>query len=175
MEAAFNYLGIPQNTQSPADFEKAYAMVQKVRKDVSIFSSSGYINDLAGGSICMSLGWSGDMGIAAARAKAAKNKQDIEVFPPTHGAVIFIDTMAIPADAKNLDNAYKWMNYVLEPKVAAADTNTVTYANPVPASLPYVDAKIKDNDFVFLKPDMVAKLIPPKVYTPEQRRLVTRL
>ena len=56
MEAAFNYLGIPQNTQSPADFEKAYAMVQKVRKDVSIFSSSGYINDLAGGSICMSLG-----------------------------------------------------------------------------------------------------------------------
>ena len=175
MEAAFNYLGIPQNTQSPADFEKAYAMVQKVRKNVSIFSSSGYINDLAGGSICMSLGWSGDMGIAAARAKAAKNKQDIEVFPPTHGAVIFIDTMAIPADAKNLDNAYKWMNYVLEPKVAAADTNTVTYANPVPSSLPYVDAKIKDNDFVFLKPDMVAKLIPPKVYTPEQRRLVTRL
>jgi putrescine transport system substrate-binding protein len=175
MEAAFNYLGIPQNTQNPADFEKAYAMLQKVRKNVSIFSSSGYINDLAGGSICMSLGWSGDMGIAATRAAAAKNKQDIKVFPPTHGAVIFIDTMAIPADVKNLDNAYKWLNYVLEPKVAAADTNTVTYANPVPASLPYVDAKIKDNDFVFLKPDMVDKLIPPKVYSLEQRRLVTRL
>ncbi|MGE0071986.1 MAG: extracellular solute-binding protein [Thiomonas sp.] len=175
MEAAFNYLGIPQSTQSPADFEKAWAMVQKVRKDVSVFSSSGYINDLAGGSICMSLGWSGDMGIAAARAKAAKNGVDIKVFPPTHGAVIFIDTMAIPADAKNIDNAYKWMNYVLEPKVAAADTNTVTYANPVPASLPYVDAKVKDNDFVFLKPDMLAKLIPPKVYTADQRRLVTRL
>lgn len=175
MEAAFNYLGIPQDTQNPADFEKAWAMVQKVRKDVSLFSSSGYINDLAGGSICMSLGWSGDMGIAAARAKAAKNGVNIKVFPPTHGAVIFIDTMAIPADAKNIDNAYKWMNYVLEPKVAAADTNAVTYANPVPASLPYVDPKIKDNDYVFLKPDMMSKLIPPKVYTPEQRRLVTRL
>lgn len=175
MEAAFNYLGIAQDTQNAADFEKAYAMLGKIRKDVSIFSSSGYINDLAGGSICMSLGWSGDMGIAAARAKAAKNKQDIEVFPPTHGAVVFIDTMAIPKDAKNVDNAYKWMNYVLEPKVAAADTNEVTYANPVPSSLPYVDGSIKDNDFVFLKPDMVAKLIPPKVYTPEQRRLVTRL
>ncbi|MGC9163914.1 MAG: extracellular solute-binding protein, partial [Thiomonas sp.] len=175
MEAAFNYLGIPQSTQNPADFERAFAMVQKVRKDVTLFSSSGYINDLAGGSICMSLGWSGDMGIAAARAKAAKNGVNIEVFPPTHGAVIFIDTMAIPADAKNIDNAYKWMNYVLEPKVAAADTNAVTYANPVPASLPYVDPKIRDNDFVFLKPDMMSKLIPPKVYTPEQRRLVTRL
>ena len=123
----------------------------------------------------MSLGWSGDMGIAAARAKAAKNKQDIEVFPPTHGAVIFIDTMAIPKDAKNLDNAYKWMNYVLEPKVAAADTNEVTYANPVPSSLPDVDASIKDNDFVFLSPAMMNKLIPPKVYTKDQRRLGTSL
>ncbi|MCE1161763.1 extracellular solute-binding protein [Thiomonas intermedia] len=175
MEAGFNYLGIPQDTQNPEDFKKAYAMLTKVRKDVKVFSSSGYINDLAGGNICASVGWSGDMGIAAARAKAAKNKQDIKVFPPTHGAVIFIDTMAIPKDAKNLDNAYKWMNYVLEPKVAAADTNTVTYANPVPSSLPYVDASIKDNDFVFLSPAMVNKLIPPKVYTKEQRRLGTSL
>lgn len=175
MEAAFNYLGIPQDTQNPADFEKAYAMVGKIRKDVSIFSSSGYINDLAGGSICASLGWSGDMGIAAKRAKEAKNGQDIEVFPPTHGAVVFIDTMAIPADAKNIDNAYKFINYRLQPQVCAADTNTVSYANPVPSSLPYVNAGVKDNDYVFLSPAMVAKLIPPKVYTNEQRRLVTRL
>ena len=74
MEAGFNYLGIPQDTQNPEDFKKAYAMLTKVRKDVKVFSSSGYINDLAGGNICASVGWSGDMGIAAARAKAAKNK-----------------------------------------------------------------------------------------------------
>ena len=175
LEAAFNYAGIPQDTQNPADFEKAYAVLGKVRKDVSIFSSSGYINDLAGGSICASVGWSGDMGIAAKRAKEAKNGQDIKVFPPTHGAVVFIDTMAIPADAKHIDNAYKFINYRLQPKVCAADTNTVSYANPVPASLPYVDAGVKDNDYVFLSPAMVNKLIPPKVYTNEQRRLVTRL
>lgn len=175
MEASFTYLGIPQDSHNPADFEKAYAMMGKVRQDVKLFSSSGYINDLAGGNICMSIGWSGDMGIAAARAKAAKNGVDIKVFPPTHGAVIFIDTMAIPQDVKHIDAVYKWFNYVLDPKVAAADTNEVTYANPVPASLPFVDASIKDNDFVFLKPDMMKKLRPPKVYSNDERRLATRL
>ncbi|MHB1666403.1 MAG: polyamine ABC transporter substrate-binding protein [Thiomonas sp.] len=175
MEAAFNYLGIPQATNNPADFEKAYAMVQKIRPDVSEFSSSGYINDLAGGNICASLGWSGDMGIASHRAKEAKNGVDIKVFPPTHGAVIFIDTMDIPADAKHVDNAYKFLNYRLQPKVCAADTNTVYYANPVPASLPMVLPRVKDNDYVFLDQAMMNKLIPPKVYTSEERRLVTRL
>jgi putrescine transport system substrate-binding protein len=175
MEAAFNYLHIPQTSNNPADFDKAWAMLQKVRNDVSEFSSSGYINDMAGGSICAALGWSGDMGIAAARAKAAHNGQNIDVFPPTHGAVIFIDTMAIPADAKNVDNAYAFINYRLQPQVSGADTNTVSYANPVPSSLPYVKASVKDNDYVYLKPDMMSKLIPPNVYTNSERRLVTRL
>ncbi|MDE2324284.1 MAG: ABC transporter substrate-binding protein, partial [Betaproteobacteria bacterium] len=109
------------------------------------------------------------------RAKEAKNGVDIKVFPPTHGAVIFIDTMDIPADAKHVDNAYKFLNYRLQPKVCAADTNTVYYANPVPASLPMVLPRVKDNDYVFLDQAMMNKLIPPKVYTSEERRLVTRL
>jgi putrescine transport system substrate-binding protein len=175
MEAAFNYLGIPQSSHKPEDFERAWAMLQKVRGDVNEFSSSGYINDLAGGSLCASLGWSGDMGIAATRATEAKNGQDIKVFPPTHGAVIFIDTMAIPVDAKNIDNAYKFINYRLQPKVCAADTNTVSYANPVPASLPMVKEAVKGNDYVYISQEMMGKLIPPKVYTNEERRIVTRL
>jgi putrescine transport system substrate-binding protein len=175
MESAWVYMGIPETTDNTADFSKGWAMVQKVRGDVSEFSSSGYINDLAGGSICAAMGWSGDMGIAAARAAQAHNGQHIEVFPPTHGAVIFIDTMAIPADAKNVDNAYAFINYRLQPKVCAADTNTVSYANPVPASMPYVNASIKDNDFVYLKPDMMAKLRPSKVYSSTERRLVNRM
>ncbi|SBP86831.1 extracellular solute-binding protein [Thiomonas delicata] len=175
MEAAFNYLGIPQSTNKPEDFQKAWDMLQKIRPDVNEFSSSGYINDMASGSICAALGWSGDMGIASYRAKEAKNGQDIKVFPPTHGAVIFIDTMDIPADAKHIDNAYKFLNYRLQPKVCAADTNTVYYANPVPASLPMVLPRVKDNDYVFLDSAMMSKLIPPKVYTSEERRLVTRL
>lgn len=175
MEAAFNTLHIPQSTHDQADFLRAFAMLRKVRDSVTEFSSSGYINDLASGAVCAAIGWSGDMVIAANRAAEARNGQSIEVFPPTHGAVITIDTMAIPAGAQHVANAYAFINYRLQPAVCAADTNTVFYANPVPASLPMVSPKVKDNGDVFLSAAMMAKLIPPKVYLPEERHAVTRL
>lgn len=175
MEAAFNYLHIPQDSNNPDDFQRAFALLTQVRPDITEFSSSGYINELAGGSICVALGYSGDMGIAAYRAQQVPRGPRIEVFPPSHGAVIFIDTMAIPASARNVDNAYRFINYRLQPKVCAADSNAVYYANPVPASRPYLDARVGGNDFVFLEPDMMSRLIAPKVYTPEERRMVTRL
>lgn len=174
MEAAFNYLNIPVDSHDREDFRRAWEMIDKIRPYVTQLSSSGYINDLAGGNLCLSFGWSGDIGIAANRAKEAKNGVNIKVFPPTHGGVLLVDTVAIPADAKHVDNAYKFLDYRLRPEVIAADTNTVFYANPVPASLPYVDASIKSNDYVFLKPELMRKLRPPKVYSNEERRLVTQ-
>lgn len=174
MEAAFNYLNIPVDSHDREDFRRAWEMIDKIRPYVTQLSSSGYINDLAGGNLCLSFGWSGDIGIAANRAKEAKNGVNIKVFPPTHGGVLLVDTVAIPADAKHVDNAYKFLDYRLRPDVIAADTNTVFYANPVPASLPYVDAAIKNNDYVFLKPELMRKLRPPKVYSNEERRLVTQ-
>ncbi len=175
MEAAFNALHIPQATHDQADFLRAFAMLRKVRDSITEFSSSGYINDLASGAVCAAIGWSGDMAIAANRAAEAHNGQSIEVFPPTHGAVIAIDTMAIPAGALHVANAYAFINYRLQPAVCAADTNTVFYANPVPASLPMVSPAVKAHGDVFLSPAMMAKLIPPKVYLPEERHAVTRL
>lgn len=174
MEAAFNYLNIPVESRDREDFRRAWEMVDKIRPYVTQLSSSGYINDLAGGNLCLSFGWSGDIGIAANRAKEAKNGVNIKVFPPTHGGVLLVDTVAIPADAKHVDNAYKFLDYRLRPEVIAADTNTVFYANPVPASLPYIDDSIKSNDYVFLKPELMRKLRPPKVYSNEERRLVTQ-
>ena len=175
MEAAFNYLHIPQGTEDPDEFARAFALLRKVRPDITEFSSSGYINDLAGGSICAAVGFSGDMGIAAFRASQIPHGPKIRVFPPTHGAVIVIDTMAIPVTARNVDNAYRFIDYRLQPAVCAADSNAVYYANPVPASRAQVLPRVAGNDFVFLDPAMMDRLIPPKVYSAEQRRTTTRL
>ena len=43
-------------------------MLAKVRKDVRLFSST-MIDDIAGGKACVAIGWSGDINIAADRAK----------------------------------------------------------------------------------------------------------
>lgn len=53
MEAMMVYLGIPVASNNTADFQRAWAELQKIRSYVTLFSSSGYINDLAGGSVCV--------------------------------------------------------------------------------------------------------------------------
>jgi putrescine transport system substrate-binding protein len=83
----------------PADYAKAAQVLKSVRPYVTLFSSSGYINDMANGSICLALGWSGDINIARQRAIDGKTGQKIEALIPNTGGLLFFDTMVIPADA----------------------------------------------------------------------------
>ncbi len=174
MEAMFVHLGIPLTTNSSADFQRAWAELQKVRSSVTLFSSSGYINDLASGSLCVSLGWSSDMNIARARAVEAKNGNVIQVLVPRKGAVLFYDTMVIPNDAANVENAYRFINYRLRPEVAAGDTNAVQYPAPVVGAERFVRPEVVNNKTVYLSAEDMARMQSPRLYNNDQRRLVTR-
>ncbi len=173
--AALRYLGKPPYSKNPADYQAAGKMLAAIRPDISLFSSSGYINDLASGSLCLVLGWNGDISIAAARAKEAKNGNDIKVLLPKTGAVLFFDTMAIPVDAKHVDNAYKFISYIYRPEVNAEIVNKVLYANPIPASAKFIKPEVRDNKTVFMSPEDLARMVPPEAVSSDTRRLRTRL
>jgi putrescine transport system substrate-binding protein len=101
---ALHYIGKDAYSNDPADYKAATDMLAKVRKDVRLFSST-MIDDIAGGKACVAIGWSGDINIAAGRAKENKAKYEIEALLPSTGALIFFDTMAITKDAKHPNNA----------------------------------------------------------------------
>ena len=174
MEAMMVYLGIPVASNNTADFQRAWAELQKIRSYVTLFSSSGYINDLAGGSVCVSLGWSSDMNIAAQRARDAKAGTTVQVLIPPKGGVLFYDTVAIPADAANLENAYKFINYRLRPDVSANDTNQVFYPSPVVGNEKLIKPEVANNKTVYLSKEDMARMHAPRTYNNDQRRLVTR-
>ena len=174
MEAMLVYLGIPVATNNNADFQRAWAELQKIRPYVTLFSSSGYINDLAGGSICVSLGWSSDMNIAAHRAREAKAGNTVQVLIPPKGGVLFFDTVAIPADAVNVENAYKFINYRLRPDVSANDTNQVFYPSPVVGNEKLIKPEVANNKTVYLSKEDMARMHASRTYNNDQRRLVTR-
>jgi putrescine transport system substrate-binding protein len=174
MEAMFVYLGIPVATNNTADFQRAWTELQKIRGNVTLFSSSGYINDLAGGSLCVSLGWSSDMNISRARAAEAKNGNHIQVLVPKKGAVLFYDTVVIPNDAANVENAYKFINYRLRPDVAAGDSNKVQYPSVVTESEKLIKPEIVNNKTIYLSKEDAARMIAPRMYNNDQRRIVTR-
>ena len=174
-QAALHYLGKPVVGGPEEDYKLAFDMLMKVRPDIKRFSSGGQIDDLASGNICVAFGWAGDFNLARKRSIENKSEQKIVALVPKTGGLMFMDTMAIPADAPHPDNAHKFINYVLQPKVVAAITNTVTYANPNKAATEFVDAEIKNNKSIFLSDEDIAKLVPPSVEDSKTKRVITRL
>jgi len=172
--AALHYLGKPPYSKSAGDYAAAAALLKAIRPSVTLFSSSGYINDMANGSICVALGWSGDINIARQRAIDGKTGQKLEALIPKTGGVLFFDVMVIPADAPHPGNALKWINYILKPEVHAAITNKVFYANPNAASRPFVKPEVANNPTVFLSEQDMKLMAAPDSLPNDLRRLMTR-
>ena len=171
---SLRYLGLPTGSQNAADLAKAEALMMTVRPSIKYFHSSQYINDLANGEICLVMGWSGDVFIARDRAAEAKNGNEIAYFIPREGALMWFDTMGIPKDAKHTENAYKFLDYVMRPKVIAAVSNLVKYPNGNAASTQYVDEAIRNDPAIYPDAATKANLFPNVVNTPEYDRLATR-
>lgn len=175
LPAALIYLGKPAFSANVADYDAAGKMLQAIRPYVTLFSSSGYINDMANGAVCVALGWSGDINIARQRAIDAKNGNAIEVLVPKTTAALMFDTMAIPADAPHPNNAHLWINYILRGQVQASLTNKVFYANPNTASMKYVRKDIAGNKNVFLSDADKQRMTAPEAVPADVRRHVTRV
>ncbi len=162
LDAAYqwlNYLGKDPNSSDAKDYSGAATdLLLKLRPNIRYFHSSQYINDLANGNICVAIGWSGDILQAKNRADAAKNGVHLGYSVPKEGALAFFDMMAIPKDAKNIDGAYAWLNYIMDPKVIADVSNKMNYANGNKASLPLINADVRNNPGIFPTPDAMAKL-----------------
>jgi len=174
LPAALQYLGKPAYSKTAGDYQEAGKVLQAIRPYVTLFSSSGYINDMANGSVCVALGWSGDINIARQRAIDAKNGNVIQVLVPKTAALMF-DTMAIPADAPHPNNAHLFINYILRPQVHASLSNKVFYANPNPASIKYVRKDIGENKAIFLSDADKQRMAAPEATTADIRRLMTRI
>jgi putrescine transport system substrate-binding protein len=173
--AALHFLGKDPFSKNSGDYQEAAALLKSVRSNITLFSSSGYINDMAGGSICVALGWSGDINIARQRAIDGKTGQDIQALVPNNGGILFFDMMAIPADAPNPQNAHAFINYILRAEVHASLTNKVFYANPNKESRKFIKPEVANNPTVFVSPAQMATMKPPKALTNDIRRLVTRV
>ena len=77
--------------------------------------------------------------------KLHEQNPDIDFVAPKSGALGWIDTFAIPAKAKNVDAAYQWINFMLEPENAAYFTNQEKYGTASKGADQFLDATIAGN------------------------------
>ena len=172
--AALNYLGRDPNSEAPEDLEAAEALIGSIRPHIRSFNSSQYITDLANGEVCLAVGYSGDVFIAADRAAEAGRGVEVAYVIPEEGASLWFDMMAIPADAPNPDAAHAYIDFILEPQIAADITNYVWYASPNAASMEFVDPEIASDPAIFPTEEVMANLFPIKARSAGYDRLLTR-
>ncbi len=175
LPSAMAYLGIDPTSNEAEDQEKATELLKTVRPYIRYFHSSQYISDLANGEICVAVGFSGDVFIAADRAIEANTGQEIGYSIPKEGALLSFDMMAIPSDAPNPENAHAFMNFIMKPEITAEITNAVFYANANPPSHEFVDPEILNDPAIFPTPEVKANLFPAVTHDARTDRLITRL
>jgi putrescine transport system substrate-binding protein len=146
----------------------------RVRPYVRYFHSSQYVNDLASGEVCISIGWT--TGVIQARARGAQAEAPVEVIYaiPKEGAPLFIDMIAIPVDAPHPGNAHSFFDFIMEPEVTAGITNKVGQPNGNAASLPFVTDALRNDPAVCPAKEDYERLSLEKDWSPKTVREVTR-
>jgi len=175
LPAALKYLGLDPDSRNAADLKKAADVIKAVRPYIRKFHSSEYINALAGGDICLAFGYSGDILQARDRAAKATEKREIAYAIPKEGALLWIDVAAIPKDAPHPEEAYRFLDFMLDPKVAAASSAITGYANGNAAATSLLAKSIAENPAVYPPAAMRAKLYAITAANAEQVRERTRL
>lgn len=169
------YLGKDPNSEAAEDLAAANELMKTVRKDVKRFSSSGYIDDMARGDLCVAIGYGGDLNIAKNRAEEANNGVELTVLTPKTGVGVWIDSFMIPKDAQNVANAHKYINYTLDPAVAAKNGDFVTYAPSSSPARALMDKKYADDQSIFPSDEVKANSFVVLPKSPEGVKLQTKL
>ncbi len=173
--AALHYLGLNPNSKDSDEIRQAGELLKSIRPHVQKFHSSEYINGLANGDICLAVGYSGDVLQARDRAAEAENNVTVEYSIPKEGAMIWLDSFAVPADAPHADNAHAFINFMLRPDIAARNSNYVYYANGSKASQPMLDEEVLTDPAIYPDDDIVAKLYTTSISPPRAQRTITRV
>ena len=175
LRAVYSYMGKDPNSQSADDLVQAEAIMTKIRPYITSINSSGYIEALANGDICVAVAYNGDVMQSRDRAKEANKGIEIKYALPKEGSIIWFDMLAIPKEAPNLESAYAFMNYMMTPQVIADVSNFKRYADANAAAQPLVLPAVKDDAAIYPTPAQREHLTLQSADSAEQTRAITRI
>lgn len=168
------YLGLDPNAVDDTSLAKAEAQIKLVRPYIRYFSNQKMLSDLPNQEVCVAMSWSGDYATAANRAKDAGIDIEFRYTAPKEGSGLWVDGLYIPSDAPNKNNAYTFLNFMMRPDIAAANTNLVNYANANRASWQFLSPELLQNPAIFPDEAVWKILYPIGTADPKRERPRTR-
>lgn len=172
------WLGRDPNSEDLADLALAEQALRAVRPFLRYLSNVRQFADLASGGVCLAFSDNGNAIQARARARQTGTPYTIVYSVPREGAQLWFDMMAVPADAPHPGNALRFINYMLEPQVAASITRATGFATANVPGRALLPQALRDDLDVFPPPDVMAHLFPDPMkhdaYLRERLRMWTR-
>lgn len=168
------YLGLDPTAADDKSLAAAEAQLSKIRPYVRYFSNTKMLSDLPNREVCVAMSWGGDYASAAARAKEAGLEIELRYTTPKEGSGLWVDGIYILTDAPHPENAYKFIDFLLRPDIAAKIAETVNYANTNRASWDLIDPEVYNNPAIFPDDDIWARMYPIISADPKQERVRTR-
>jgi putrescine transport system substrate-binding protein len=167
------WLGEPPNSETAGSLQRAQDALMAVRPFIRRISSGSLVDELASGELCLIIASNGDAMQAQERTRIAGNGEQVRYTIPREGAVMWFDVAAIPADAPHADNAHRFIDFLMDARVAADNTNAIRFPNGNRASQPQVQPELA-NAAIFPDGDLAARLIPERPKSEQYVRLRTR-
>jgi putrescine transport system substrate-binding protein len=152
---ALNYLGRDPNSERPEDLAAAMEVLMALRPYVREITASTVTRQLVEGEACIAVGVNADFHLARRLARDNGRNADIRYVIPKEGAMLWVDVLAIPADAPHPENAHRLVNYLLRPDVIAKVTESTGFANANAAATDLVPAELRSDTTIY--PDAAAR------------------
>lgn len=154
--AAAYYLGHDKCTESPDEAQAILDLLMAQKPHLKLYSSEGTIDRMIAGEVAVHMQWNG----AAHRVK--QERPSVVYVYPQEGTTFWSDSMIVPANAPNKENALTFLNWMMEPENAALASNYTGYMNAIQGSSEYLDEALKNDPAVNMPAEYAERLRPFK-------------
>lgn len=149
---ALKLMGKSLNETDPAALAQAAEMLKKQKALVKTYNSGDFANILAAGDVDLAHGYNGQI------AEVVANEPERLAYAvPQEGGTFWMDNVCIPAKARNVDNAYTFMDYIMEPEVNAKIVNGVSYASANTPAKQFIEKSILEDEAIYPPDEIVAR------------------
>ncbi|WP_319588602.1 extracellular solute-binding protein [uncultured Desulfobulbus sp.] len=142
MGIGLKVLGYSINEKDPEHLRQAYEKLRPLMPSVRVFDSDSPKQALLSGEVAAGLVYNGEAYIANNENKAIRY-----IYPP-EGFSLWLDSFCIPRGAEHVEAAYRFIEYVLQPKVSALISVSMGYSSPNAKVFEFLPAAMKENSIV---------------------------
>ncbi|WP_427158550.1 polyamine ABC transporter substrate-binding protein [Aliinostoc sp. HNIBRCY26] len=151
MGAVLKMLGYSYNSQNDNEIKQAYQKLTELKPAIAAFDTDAWQNQMLAGDLILAMCYSADA------IRVSKENPKLKYVIPRSGSSLWTDTMVIPKSAPNQDGAYAWINFILQPEIAATISQRLKIATPNRAGFELLPEQIKNNTNFFPPDDLLAK------------------